>query len=357
MENKILAMLPKAYFPGSVYFGKNSLLYLKSLENQKNLIIISKTIWGKYGEKLQSSLSKCENDFFPFVSEPKKSDVEELNKKVSEGNYTNVIGIGGGSVIDLAKTSRLENDVRLIIIPTTAGTGSEASRFSLVLDGDKKEIITSQRLVPDIVLFDPNFLVSLPKFETIYTSLDALSHALEGLVSRMANPFTDSIAVKAIEMIFGNLDKAWENGNDIEARENLQTAGFLAGIVQSSASVGITHSFAHYFGPKLGMPHGVAVGCFLTECLRFNSARTDKYKKLDCSCVLNSENFLHRLESILEKTGFYGRCKEFGFSEINMKEAAERIRNDVCTRTNPCAITDDEVEEIIENVIRHVKSG
>jgi alcohol dehydrogenase class IV len=355
MENRILALLPKAYFPGSVYFGKNSLLYLKSLENQKNLIIISKTVWSKYGEKLRVNLSKCENEFFPFASEPKKSDVEELDKKVKEGGYTNVMGIGGGSVIDLAKTARLENDVKLVMIPTTAGTGSEVSRFSLVLDGDKKEIITSQRLVPDVVLLDPNFLVSLPAFETVYTSLDALSHALEGLVSRMANPFTDSLAIKAMDMILGNLEKSWENGNDIEARENLQVAGFLAGVVQSSASVGIVHSFAHYFGPKLGMPHGAAIGCFLTECLKFNSARTDKYTKLDGSCVVNSENFVHKLESIMDKTGFYHYCGKFDFPDINFHEAAERIKNDVCTRTNPCAITEDDVREIIERVMKHVQ--
>lgn len=349
-------MLPRAYFPGSVYFGKNSLLYLKSLENQRNLIVISRTIWSRYGEKLQASLPKRENEFFRFSAEPKKSDVEELGKKVREAGYANVIGIGGGSIMDLAKTAKMENEVRLIMIPTTAGTGSEASRFSIVLDGEKKEVMASERLVPDVVLLDPNFLVSLPKFETVCTSLDALSHATEGLVSRMANPFTDSLAVKAIETILGNMERAWENGSDLEARENLQIAGFLAGIVQSSASVGIVHSFAHYFGPKLRMPHGAAVGCFLAECIRFNSARTDKYRKLDSSCAVNSETFLRGLESVLEKTGFYVSCIKF-FSEINMEEAVLAVKNDVCTRTNPCAITEDEIKVIIGNVVRHVQGG
>jgi alcohol dehydrogenase class IV len=354
MENKILAMLPKAYLPGSVYLGKSSLFYLKSLEGQKNLVLISKTVWNKYGDKIQSNLSKCENEFMQFSLEPKKVDVQELDRKVKEGSYANVIGIGGGSVIDLAKTAKLENDIKLIIIPTTAGTGSETSRFSLILDGEKKDVISSERLIPDVVLLDPNFLVSLPKFETVYTSLDALSHALEGLVSKMSNPFTDSLAVRAIDMIFGNAEKSWENGSDMEARENLQVAGFLAGIVQSSASVGIAHSFAHYFGPKLNIPHGAAIGCFLPECLKFNLTRTDKYKKLDNSCSVNSETVIHKLDSLLKKTDFYAHCRKFGFS-VDVNEAAERIIADVCTRTNPCPITADDVKDIIEKTVKHVQ--
>jgi len=355
MENKILAMLPKAYFPGSVYFGKSSLFYLKSLEGQKNLIVISKNVWSRYGERLQASLLKSENEFFHFSSEPKKADVAELDRKVKEGGYANVIGIGGGSVMDLAKTARLENDVKLIMIPTTAGTGSEASRFSLILDGSRKEVLSSESLVPDVVLLDPGFLVSLPKFETVYTSMDALSHAIEGLVSRMSNPFTDGLAVRAIEMIMGNLEKAWEDGSNLEARENLQVAGFLAGIVQSSASVGIVHSFAHYFGPRLGMPHGVAVGCFLAECLRFNSSRTDKYKKLEGSCAMAGGDFIHRIDSILKETGFYEHCRKFDFSGIDLEEAVLAVKSDVCTRTNPCAMTEDDAKGIIERVVKNVQ--
>ena len=355
MENKILAMLPKAYFPGSVYFGKNSLFYLKSLEGQKNLILVSRTVWNMYGDKIQAGLSKSENEFFHFSSEPRKADVTDLDRKVKGGGYANVIGIGGGSVMDLAKTARMENEVKLIMIPTTAGTGSEASRFSLILDGSRKEVVSSERLVPDVVLLDPNFLVSLPKFETVYTSLDALSHAMEGLVSRMSNPFTDSLAIGSIDMIFSNLEKAWKDGNDLEARENLQVAGFLAGIVQSSASVGITHSFAHYFGPRLGMPHGAAVGCFLSECLRFNSTRTDKYRKLEGSCVMAGGDFIHKIESLLKETGFYEHCRKFDFTGIDMEEAVLAVKNDLCTRTNPCAVTEDDAKGVIERVVKHVQ--
>jgi alcohol dehydrogenase class IV len=350
MENKILSLLPKAFLPREVYFGRNSLLYLKSMEGQKNLVVVSRTVWEKHRDKVSSGLAKCENEFMQFSSEPKKKDVEDFQERVKRGGYSAVIGIGGGSVLDLAKTAKLADaNARLILVPTTPGTGSEASRYSLVLDENgEKEVISSDRMVPDVVLLDPAFASTLPKFETVYTSMDIIAHALEGLVSRMSNPLTDSLAVKSLDMVLLNLKKALDNPLDMEAREGLQIAGFLAGIVQSSASVGIVHSFAHYFGPKMGMPHGMAVGHFLLDGLKFNSQRTDRYKKLDSSCLVNSRDFIQKIGSLLSEVGFYENAGP-DFSGLDFGDAPARIKNDLCTKTNPCQITEDEIREIIRS--------
>jgi len=349
MDGKILALLPKAYFPFAAYFGKNSLLYLKCLEGQRNLVVVSKTVWAKYEGKLKSHLEKSENEFVQFSSEPKKSDVEALQEKIREGGYANVIGVGGGSVIDLAKTAKLaDGKVRLIMIPTTPGTGSEASRYSLVInENGEKDVLSSEELVPDVVLLDPGFLLSLPKLEIANSSVDALAHSFEGLVSRMSNPFTDALAIKAIDLIFQNLERACSNENDIEALEGLQIAGFLAGLVQSSASVGAAHAFAHYFGSRQGIPHGKAVGIFLLEVLKANSQKTDKYKKLDSSCALNSSNFIHRTEELMKKTGLDCRMEVAG---MDLEEAATKIRNDICMKTNPFMLAEDEIKGIIGRV-------
>jgi alcohol dehydrogenase class IV len=340
----VLSLLPKAYFPFVVYFGKNSLLYLKGLEG-RNLVVVSKTVWARHEARLKSHLEKSE--FFQFSSEPKKSDVERLHERVREDSYANVIGIGGGSVMDLAKTARLaDGKVRLVMVPTTFGTGSEASRYSLVInESGAKEVLSSEKLVPDAVLLDPTFLASLPKSEIANSCMDVLAHSLEGLVSRMSAPLSDSLALRAIDMVFADAERAFES--DVRALENLQVAGFLAGIVQSSASVGAVHAFAHYFGPKTGTPHGKAVGIFLPEVLRLNSQKTDKYKKLDSLRAVNSQNFVSRLEELMHKAGFSHRMD---VSDIDLDEAAARIRNDVCMKTNPCMLSEEEIKGVIERI-------
>ena len=352
----ILSMLPKVNFPGTVYFGKSSLLYLKSLEGQRNLVVISKTVQERHGSKIGSLLEK--GDIFPFSSEPKKSDVETFQEKVREGEYENVIGIGGGSVMDLAKTARLaDGRIRLIMIPTTPGTGSEASRYSVMInDNMEKEALTSENLVPDVVLLDPGFLASLPRHEIASSSLDIIGHAVESLVSRMSNPLADSLAIKAMDMVFMNAERACEG--DMHAMESLQLAGFLAGLAQSSASVGAAHAFAHHVGPKTGLPHGKAVGMFLPEVVKLNMQKTDRYKKLDSSFIVSSRDFIRRLEELMQRIGFQkkefvvgGKASADTFRpKLNVEDAARKIKNDACMKTNPCVLSEEEIKGILEKV-------
>ena len=340
----ILSILQKAYFPGAVYLGKSSLLYLKSLEGQRNLVVISRTVKEKHAGKIGSILEKGE--IFLFSSEPKKSDVEAFQEKVRDGGYENVIGIGGGSVMDLAKTAGLaEPNVKLVMIPTTPGTGSEASRYAVMINDDlEKEALASECLVSDVVLLDPEFLASLPKHEIANGSMDIIGHAAEALVSRMSNPLSDSLSLKAMDMVFMNAENACEG--DVQAMENVQMAGFLAGLAQSSASVGAVHAFAHHVGPKAGLPHGKAVGIFLTEVLRLNMQKTDKYKKLDSSCTVSSQDFLRKLDGLMQRIEF----EKTGFKGVDIEDAARKIKNDACMKTNPAVLSEEEIKGIMERV-------
>jgi len=347
-QEKILSILPKIVFPDSIYFGRNSLMYLKTIDKEKTFVLASRKAFEKNNERLNQYLSGCK--IKKMSGEPKKSEIDDLYNDIK--HFDTLIGVGGGSVIDLAKTAKLNREkIKLIVIPTTSGTGSEVSRYSIVIDDNgEKHPIVSEKLLPDVVLLDPSLLVSLPLFETFYTSIDALAHCLEGLVSRASNPFTDALALKSIDIIIPNLEKVIEYPNEIEIRENLQIAGLLAGLVQSSASVGLIHSFANYFGPKLSIPHGVAIGTFLIDILDTNMKNTDKYKKLNGTVYLNTNNVLERLKEVFEKAGFDYHKKRFDFSKTNIDEAAEKIRNDVCTKTNPFIPSIENIKEIIRRL-------
>ena len=345
MSERILALLPKAFFPGSVYFGKNSLMYLKTIDREKALALVSESVMKSHKEKLDQLLSGCR--IKTLSGEPTKARAEELREEARE--FETVLGIGGGSVMDLAKTAKLrEEPVKLVLIPTTSGTGSEASRYSVLTNEKReKEAIVSERLLPDTVLLDPSFLVSLPRLETFYTSLDSISHSLEGLVSRMSNTFTDALALKSLDMTIPNLEKTLSEPENLIIRENLQVAGLLAGIVQSSASVGIIHSLAHYFGPKVPVPHGVAVGVFMIEGLKANMKNTDAYSKLDQSLFLKRDNLIETLQRLFREFGFEEHLKNIEFSTEDPDAASDAIMRDACTKTNPFMPTQEQVKEIL----------
>ncbi len=335
MDDRILQMLPKVHFPGTVFTGANSLYYLKVLDPGKTMVLASETAWRLHRSRLEKHLQATHTQ--TVGHEPTVHDMEKLRGEVEHGAYENVLGFGGGSVMDLTKTSKLHDQgINLVMIPTTSGTGSESSRYAiLVNDKEEKEAVTSEKMIPDVVLLDHTFTMSLPPFETAYTSLDAMSHSIEGLVSKMSNQMSDSLAIASIDMIAASLPKAFVKQEDAEARSRLQAAGFFGGLVQSSASVGLAHSFANHLGPKLKIPHGVAIGAFLPSVLEFNMGKTDKYEKLRETVFFRDGDIAEKLSGLMRQIGFHDYHRKLDFSPIDIDAAAESIRNDVCTKTNP----------------------
>ncbi len=350
MDDRILQMLPKVYFPGAVFTGTNSLYYLKTLCPEKTLMLVSETAWKIHHAKIEKHMQT--KNMKIINSEPSRSDMVKLHKDMEKNEYENIVGFGGGSVLDLAKTSRMKTrHINLVLIPTTSGTGSEASRYSILVNENmEKEAIASEKLLPDVVLLDPSFSVSLPEFETVYTSLDALAHSIEGLVSKMSNPISDSLAIISIDMIINNILKIREKLEDLEIRRNLQTAGFLSGLVQSSASVGLSHSFANNLGPKLEIPHGVAISAFFVNTIKLNIGKTDKYEKLRGSLFFKDGDIVGKITDLFKKLGFYEYYKKLDLGKIDIKEAAEKIKNDVCTKTNPYNPSLEEIVNILSAV-------
>jgi alcohol dehydrogenase class IV len=347
MDERMLQMLPHVRFPGTVFTGPNSLYYLKMLDPAVTLMLVSETAWRLHREKMEKHLQAT--NVKTLSSEPSKSDMNDLHDDIKQHGYETVVGFGGGSVMDLAKTAKLhDKKIRLILVPTTSGTGSEASRYSILVNDEKqKEALASDDLVPDIVLLNHAFSMTLPKRETAYTSIDALSHSIEGLVSKMSNPLSDLMALSSIDTIARNVGLACENPEDAAARASLQTAGFLGGLVQSSASVGLAHSFANYLGPKMGMPHGVAIGTFLIDTIRLNMEKADKYEKLKDSVFFGNGDVLGKLTELFNGLGFDAHRKRVDLGSIDPDEAAEMIKSDVCTKTNPYSPSVDEIKGIL----------
>lgn len=211
------------------------------------------------------------------IPEPLLETGEKLVNFARKGNYNLVIGAGGGSALDLAKlaavfmdnpgdlkdylnltgTLKLKNKgIPKILIPTTAGTGTEVTNISVLALTHSKDVITHDFLLADVAIVDPELTVTMPAKVTAATGADALTHAIEAFISVNANHYSDGLALQAISIIGGSLQKAVENGNDKEARTNMAYGSYLAGLAFFNAGVGAIHALAYPLGGQFHIAHG-----------------------------------------------------------------------------------------------------
>lgn len=292
-----------------------------------------------------------------------------------------VIAIGGGSPIDAAKGIALvatnggkiadyegvnvsaKPQLPLVAINTTAGTGSELTRFSIITNTDNhiKMAIVDTNVTPILSVNDPELMRGMPPALTAATGMDALTHAIEALISTAATPFTDGLAEKAIPMIFEYLPRAVRNGDDMEAREALMYAEALAGAAFNSASLGAVHALAHQAGGLLDMPHGQANAILLPHVVEYNApACISKMRVLagllgSTDLRLNDKDLVGtvvwKIKQLSKEVKIPSGLAEFGVEEKHLPIMAGNALKDACIFTNPRNATQEELIEVLRNAM------
>lgn len=240
-------------------------------------LIISGKIVEKSGivKKLTDALDEVSVKYTVFTDikgEPDDLMVAEAKKVYDRSGCDMIIGIGGGSPQDSAKAVSAASDYApIVLIPTTAGSGSEATKFYCVTESatDTKKLITDEKVIPKLAVIDPTLSVTAPKSITAATGMDALTHAVEAFTSKKATPYTDMFALSAIKRVFEFLPLAYENGEDIKARTEMAFAAYEAGVCINNASVTLVHGMSRPIGALFHVPHGISNAMLITKCLMF----------------------------------------------------------------------------------------
>lgn len=286
-------------FPKKVYSGENSLEQIKEIIADKlpeNIFILSDQ--GVYQNHLLDGLLTILNSVsvkytedYDAPREPSVYDVTDYVHKLKEINADMIIAVGGGSVIDMAKilsvavtNPDLVKDLRapgaiknqsipMVAIPTTSGTGAEATANAIFLypEEDLKVGIISEYMIPDYVILDVNMTMGLPPTLTASTGVDALCHALEAYISTLSNPFCKMLAKESLTLICSSITEAFHNGKDAAAREKMQLGSFYAGLCLTTSSTVAVHALSYPLGGKYHIPHGVSNAMLLPYVMEVNA--------------------------------------------------------------------------------------
>ena len=298
----------------------SSICEIPALLKEKNidgvLIITDKAIHS-FGliDPLKKALKESGIRYAVFdetVPNPTIKNVEDARTLYIEKKCGGIIGFGGGSAMDCAKmcgariarpsksVQQLRGLFRIlkrlpytIAVPTTAGTGSETTATALITDGDTKHkfTINDLSLIPHAAVLDPEVTLSLPPHITATTGMDALTHAVEAYIGRSTVKSTREDALRAVKMIVGNLETAYQDGRNIEARRNMLLASFYAGRSFAKSYVGYCHAVAHTLGGKYNTPHGLANAVLLPYVLEAYGSRVyNKLKDLAMAAGIANEN-------------------------------------------------------------------
>ncbi|WP_065356249.1 1-propanol dehydrogenase PduQ [Kluyvera georgiana] len=351
-----------------IRFGQDALAALNDVSAQRALLVTDQAMV-KFG--LASRVTDILRQrgiemqvWDDVVADPDIATVVRGMKRMDSCAPDLVIALGGGSVIDAAKAvifalaqTRPEagrERPQFVAIPTTSGTGSEVTSFSVVKAHAEKLVLVDPSLLPDIAILDPSLVASVPPAITADTGMDVLCHALEAYVSTAASDFSDALAEKVVQQVFRYLPTCWRNGHDLLAREKIHNASCMAGMAFTNASLGITHSLAHALGGVFRVPHGRANALLMGNVVAWNAdyqgqcdtAAAHKYARLAHLLDLPAATTRQGVNSLLvaiqalkdEMTmpaGIGDTSIDAGDFEQRLPEMVGQALRDSCTPTNP----------------------
>ncbi|HUA97440.1 MAG TPA: iron-containing alcohol dehydrogenase [Terracidiphilus sp.] len=343
-----------------------------------NMLIVTDAILNKLGmaAQIQKMLADAGVKSTVFAgAEPNPTDKNVLDgvKAYKESGCDGIVSLGGGSSHDCGKGVGLVvsggGNIRdyegvnkssrpmppFLAINTTAGTASEMTRFCIITNTDThvKMAIVDWRVTPNVAINDPTLMVGMPPSLTAATGMDALTHSIEAYVSTIATPITDACAIKAIELIRDFLPSAVANGQNMEARDKMAYAEFLAGMAFNNASLGYVHAMAHQLGGFYNLPHGVCNAILLPVVCDFNLIACPKRFK-DIAIALGQDvtglsdldagaKGIRAIRQLSAAVGIPSGLAELGVQEKDFAVMADNAKKDACQLTNPRTATHAQV--------------
>lgn len=379
--------------PRDVYYGKGALENLKTLKGKKAIVVVGGGSMKRFGflDKVCDYLKEAGIEVQLFENVEPDPSVETVMRgaeamKAFQPDW--IVAMGGGSPIDAAKAMwafyeypdvtfedliipfnfpELRTKARFLAIPSTSGTATEVTAFSVITDYAKgiKYPLADFNITPDVAIVDPDLAETMPAKLTAHTGMDALTHAIEAYVSTLNGPFTDPLALKAIEMVFDYLPSSY-NGN-MKSREQMHYAQCLAGMAFSNALLGIVHSMAHKTGAAFStghIPHGCANAIYLPYVIKYNAMEKEasrRYAEIARSVGLSGNSEKALVNALCDKIDEYNvilnipkTLKDFGIEEEEFLEKVSAISvnavGDACTGSNPRSITPEQMEQLFKAI-------
>ncbi|MGO3732246.1 MAG: iron-containing alcohol dehydrogenase [Vagococcus sp.] len=380
----MLPMRPMKLGGEFLIFGENSIEYLGELEGprKKAFVVTGGDFLQRTGQfdEIEGILRKADFEIEVFNEvepDPSITTVQNGAEKMLAFEPDWIIAIGGGSAMDAAKAMwiiyehpelktitditnpipKLRKKAKMVNIPTSSGTGSEVSRSVVVTDPEThiKHGIGDMEMMPDIAILEPKLTKSLPKPLTAATGMDALTHAIEARTSNRSNILADVLANHAIKSIVDNILTAYNEPDNIVARENMLVSSMIAGMAFTNVSLGIVHSLAHAIGGKFGVPHGIANAIILPYIVEYNSNNeVSKRVYQEIEELLEVESLISEIRRLNTEMNIPITLQEIiqddqKFTEM-LPELAKLAAADGCTKTNPIIPTVPEFETLFKTI-------
>ncbi len=373
------------FFPGKLVFGNGKL----SLLTADVLALNPQRVFIPTIEPLQQTIAPFIDELkkagievltdISIVAEPSFSDFEKLMEKVTPFNPDIVIGIGGGSVLDIAKlvAAQLDNEQslrdyvgigllkgrtkKLICVPATSGTGSEVSPNAILVDDadNQKKGIISPFLVPDIVYVDPRLTVTVPPAITAATGMDALTHCLEAYTNKFSKPFIDLFAFEGMRLIAANIEKAVKKGSDIQAREKVALGSLYGGFCLGPVNTAGVHALSYPLGSMYHLAHGLSNAVLLPWVMEYNMMTVphryaDVAEALGCErstdALATARSGVEKIRELNAACGIPKNLREVGVKEETIPQmAAEAMKIQRLLKNNPRTISEQDAIGIFKS--------
>lgn len=372
------------YCPTKIEFGQQSVEKIERYIKQysiKTPIIVTDSVLMQV-PVTRDAIKKIDNAiiFDDVLPNPTSDLVMKLKAFMEEHNGDGLIAFGGGSAIDCAKAAsviaytsnsvkdyydsatdklEIEKALPVIVVPTTAGTGSEVSKYSVISDGktNLKESLTSNFIAPKVAIIDPLLTVGMPANVTVSTGLDALSHALESLASTIENPLTNILAIQAIELILNNLNLARVNGTNIEARSNMSFAACIAGIAMSHCCGTIGHAMGCQLTSQYHVPHGIACAVIQKGALNYTGDKVKNIKtlvdyldKTNYPIDVVTSKMQVKLDTLFNQLEIKMDLQSYSLESDGIQKMTKDALEHGCMGLNPVKLERETVLELFENL-------